>query len=260
MKCPFHLHLSTYLDGELDHLKANETREHLKTCVACQEELNLLLDIRNSLKQAAASAKAPDSLRERIVGETRQARSTVFIPRKNFAYAFPLVALLLVAAIVSFYYHWPWERNSFGQVVASMVKYHSAYASGERAPGIRSSNIQDVELWVKGNLDFKILIPNAAFAGYDLVGGDIFEQSGRKFLYLKYQEDGKIIGYVIFEDFALPIDLPETINMGEITLHIGKIQETNIGVWKRGKLVYSVLTTEDRSELIEYVQKCIQLF
>ena len=215
--------------------------------------------MRNCLKQAAVSAETPAALREKILGEAQRGRGTGFIFRKNLAYAFPLVAMLLVVAIASFYY-WPRERDSFKLIVARMVKYHSACESGEISPGIRSSNLQDVKSWLKGNLDFEILIPNAAFAGYDLVGGDIFEQRGRKFVYLKYQEGGNIIGYAIFKDSALPIDLPETIDMGEITLHIGKIQETNIGIWKREKLVYSVLTTEDRSELIEYVQRCIQLF
>lgn len=259
MQCPLYPYLSAYVDGELEFLETKKVKEHVKGCVACREELNFLLEIRNGLKRAAVSVETPVTLREKILGEAQRGWSTGFLFRKNLAYAIPLFAMLLVITIASFYY-WPRERDSFNLIVANMVNYHSAYASGERSPGIRSSNLQDVESWLKGYLDFKILIPHAAFAGYALVGGDIFEQRGRKFVYLKYQEAGKIIGYVIYKDSALPIDLPETIDIGEITLHVGKIQETNIGAWKRGGLVYSVLTTEDRSELIEYVQKCIQLF
>jgi hypothetical protein len=59
-------------------------------------------------------------------------------------------------------------------------------------------------------LDFSV--PNAAFAGYRLKGVDIFEQGGRKFAYLEYQKDGKIIGYLIFKDVGFSIDLPETVN------------------------------------------------
>ncbi len=260
MKCPFHLQLSPYLDGELDHLKAEKMKQHLGGCVACWEELTLLLEIRNSLKQAAGLVKAPDSLREKIQGEARQARNTVILTRRNFAYALPLVAITLVAAILGLYYQWPWERDSFKDVAALMAKYHSAYESGRRSPSIKSSELAEIELWLKGSLDFKILIPRAAFAGYHLVGGDIFEHRGRKFVYLKYQGDGKKIGYVVFKDWGLPIDLPESVRIGEIILHTGQIKETNVGVWKKGGLVYAVLTTEDRSELIEYAQKCIQLF
>lgn len=222
--------------------------------------MNSLLEIRDYLKQAATSAKAPAPLREKILDEPRQARSTVFILRRNFAYALPLVAMLLVAAIVVFYYHWPWDRNSFRHVVALMVKYHSAYESGGRSPGIRSSNLQDVDLWLKGSLNFKIFIPRAAFAGYELVGADIFEYGGRKFIYLQYQHKDKTIGYVVFKESAFPIDLPETVDLGEITLHIGQIKETHVGVWKKGGLVYAIMTTEDRSELIEYARLCFQLF
>jgi anti-sigma factor (TIGR02949 family) len=260
MECPFHLHLSPYLDGELDRLKAVEMKEHLKACAACRKELNLLLEIRNSLKQTANSAKAPASLREKILGEAHQTRKVALILPRSFAYAVPLVAILLVAAIVSFYYLWPWERDSFRDIIGTMVKYHSLYESGEKSPSLRSSSLQDVELWLKRNLDFKILIPRAAFAGYTLVGGDIFEDRGRKFVYLKYQQNGKTIGYVVLEDLALPIDLPEAVDIGGITLHIGKIKETYVGVWKKGGFVYTILTTEDRSELIEYAQGCIRFF
>ncbi len=260
MKCPFHARLSPYLDGELDRLEAKKMKEHVEACAACREELNFLLEIRDSLKQAAASAKVPASLREKILGETHQARSAVFILRRNLAYVLPLVAMLLVAAIWSFYSHWPWEQDSFRHIVATVVEYHSAYESGERAPSIRSSNLKDAELWLKEKVGFEILVPRAAFAGYNLVGVDVFEHRGKKFAYLKYQEQNKTIGYVVFKDLTFPIDLHQTMNIGEITFYFGQIKETNVGAWQKGGFVYVIMTTEDRSELIEYARNCIQLF
>jgi hypothetical protein len=184
----------------------------------------------------------------------------VLIPRWNFAYGGTLAAVLLFAIILIFYYRWPWERDSFTDVVASMVKYHAAYESGGRSLSVKSSDSQDTELWFKRTLDFKISIPNAAFAGYGLEGADIFEQNERRFIYLKYQRNGKTIGYIIFRDFGFSVDLPETVDIGEIKLHLGEKRETSFAVWKKGELVYVILTTEDRSELIEYARLCVQLF
>jgi anti-sigma factor (TIGR02949 family) len=260
MGCSFHQDLSPYLDGELDHLKEEKMNEHLQACVACQEELNLLLQIRNSLKQVAASTKAPPGLKEKILGEAREARSMVLIPRWNFARAATLVVILSFAVTLIFYYHWPRERDSFTDVVASMVRYHAGYESGGRSLSMRSSDLQNIESWFKRKLGFKISIPSAAFAEYSLEGADIFEQKGRKFAYLKYRRDGKIIGYIVLKDFAFSIDLPEIVDIGEIKLRIGEKEETNFGVWKKGGLVHLILTTEDRSELIEYARLCIQLF
>lgn len=260
MRCSFYQDLSPYLDGELDHLKARKVREHLEACVACQEELNLLFQIRNSLKQVAASSKAPAGLKEKILAEVREARSMVPIPRWNFARAAIVVAMLLVAITLIFYYRWFRERDSFTDVVAAMVRYHAGYESGGRSLSIESSDVQDTESWVKGKLDFKISIPNAAFAEYGLDGADIFEQNERKFVYLKYRRNGKTIGYIIFRDFGISIDLPETVHLGEIRLYVGQKEETNFAVWKKKGIVYVILTTEDRSELIEYARLCIQLF
>ena len=64
----------------------------------------------------------------------------------------------------------------------------------------------------------------------------------------------------IFKDVGFSIDLPETVDVGKIKLQIGKKKETNMAVWKKGGLVYLILTTENRSELMEYARRCIEFF
>src|SRR3990172_2267106 len=101
MNCTFRDYVSPYLDGELDRLKEEEMKTHLKACSACQEELDLLLEIRESLKETAALTKAPPLLQERIRGKLRPARRIAFIPRWNFAYGVVLVAVLLTFVLIS---------------------------------------------------------------------------------------------------------------------------------------------------------------
>lgn len=259
MNCSFSQYLSPYLDGELESPKAKGIKEHLETCESCRGELNLMLQIRNSLRQAAASAKAPPLLKEKIMDETRQTRRPVFIPRWSFAHAAGLVAVLLFASILIFNY-WSLDKDSFSDVVETLVRYHAAYETGKRSLAIKSSDSQNIRSWLEEQLGFKTLIPHAAFAGYRLKGADTFEQEDRKFAYLKYLRNGKVIGYVIFKDFTFSVDLPETIDMGEIKLYVGKENETNFAVWKKRGLVYLLFTNENRSELLEYAQLCIQLF
>ena len=259
MSCSFYENLSPYCDGELDSLQAKEIKEHLEICTFCQRELDYMLQIRNSLKQGAANTKAPSPLREKILGKTRQSRRTLLIARWNFAYVAPLAAMMLVAFILIFHY-WPGDRNSFTDVVDVLVKYHAVYGPGEKSLSLESSDSEDAELWVKRKLGLEFSVPNAAFAGYELQGADGFERRGRKYAYLKYQEDVKIIGYIIFKDKGFSIDLPETVDVGKIKLHIAKKKDTNFAVWKNKGFVYLILTTEDRSELIEYARRCIRFF
>ncbi len=259
MSCSFYENLSPYCDGELDSLQAKEIEEHLESCAVCQRELDYMLQIRNSLKQGAANTKAPSPLREKILGKTRQSRRTLLIARWNFAYVAPLAAMMLVAFILIFHY-WPVDRDSFTDVVDVLVKYHAVYGPGEKSLSLESSDSEDAELWVKRKLGLEFSVPNAAFAGYELQGADGFERRGRKYAYLKYQEDVKIIGYIIFKDKGFSIDLPETVDVGKIKLHIAKKKDTNFAVWKNKGFVYLILTTEDRSELIEYARRCIRFF
>ena len=259
MSCSFREYLSPYSDGELDTLKAKEIKEHLETCGLCREELNFMLQIRDSLQQRAASTKTPLHLKEKILGETRQAQRKVFIPRWNFTRASTLAAAVLFAFILVFYY-WPQGKDSFTDLVDSLVKYHAIYGPGGKSLRLESTDSREAALWFKKKLGLEFSVPNAAFAGYSLQGADAFEQKGRKFAYLKYQGEGKIVGYIIFKDSAFSIDLPETVTVGKIKLQVGKKEETNMAVWKKEGLVYLILTTEDRSELLRYAQRCIELF
>ncbi len=259
MSCPYYQYLSPYSDGELDSLKAEKVKEHLVACAFCRRELNLMLQIRNSLKQGAASTKAPPLLKEKILGESRQARRSVIIPRWNFAYAATLAATVLFAFILIFNLRQA-DRDSPTDIVDIMVKYHAAHGPGGKSLSIEPSDSKDAESWFKRKLGLEFSVPNAAFAGYQLKGADTFEQRGIKFAYLKYQRDGNIIGYIIFKDMAFSLDQAETVAVGKIKLQIGKKKETNMGVWEKDGLIYLILTTEARSELLEYARRCIQLF
>ena len=259
MSCSFYQHLSPYLDGELDTLTTDRLKDHLETCVFCRGELNFMLQLRNSLRQGAASTKAPPLLKEKILGEARQTQRTFFLPRWNFAHAAGLVVVVLLAFVMLFNF-WPKDRHSFTDIADILAKHHTVYGPGGKSLSIESSDSQEAQLWFKRKLSLKFSVPNAAFAGYKLKGANAFEHQGTKFAYLKYQENEKIVGYIIFKDKGFSLDLPETVDIGKIKLQIGKNKETNIAVWKKGGLVYLILTTESRSELMEYAQRCIQIF
>ncbi len=259
MSCSFYQHLSPYIDGELDTLATDRLKDHLEMCVFCRGELNFMLQIRNSLRQDAASAKAPSLLKEKILGEARQAQRTFFFPQWNFAHTTGLVAVVLLAFVL-FFNFWPKDRHSFTDIADILAKHHIAYGPGGKSLSIESSDSQDAQLWFKTKLGLEFSVPNAAFAGYKLKGANAFEHQGTKFAYLKYQQNEKIIGYIIFKDKGFSLDLPETVDIGKIKLQIGKKKETNIAGWKKEGLVYLILTTENRTELMEYARRCIQIF
>ena len=179
MSCSFYQHLSPYIDGELDTLTTERLKDHLETCVFCRGELNFMLQIRNSLRQGATSTKAPLFLKEKILGEARQARRTAFIPRWNFAYAAGLVVVVLLAFVLLFNF-WPKDRHSFTDIADILAKHHTVYGPGGKSLSIGSSDSQDAQLWFKTKLGLEFSVPNAAFAGYKLKGANAFEHQDKK--------------------------------------------------------------------------------
>jgi len=259
MTCSFYKHLSPYLDGELNAPDKEKLAEHLESCVDCTREFDLMLQIRDSLRHGAALTKAPPLLKEKILSGKSQAQRTFRIPRVKFPHAAGLAAAVLSVSILIFF-SWPTDRVSFENTVDIFVKQHAAYGPGGKSLNLGSSSSREAALWLKKRTGLEITVPNAAFAGYKLVGVDTFEQMGRKFAYLLYQEDDKTVGYIIFKDEDFSIDLPETEYLGKIKIYVGKRNGTNLAVWKKKGLVYLILTTESRAELMEYARLCIQRF
>ncbi len=135
MNCSFYQHLSPYIDGELDTLTTDRLKDHLEMCVFCRGELNLMLQIRNSLRQGAASTKAPSLLKEKILGEARRAQRTFFFPQWNFAYAAGLAAIVLLAFVLLFNF-WPKDRHTFTDIVDILAKHHTVYGPGGKSLSI----------------------------------------------------------------------------------------------------------------------------
>ncbi len=179
MSCSFYQHLSPYIDGELDTLTTERLKDHLETCVFCRGELNFMLQIRNSLRQGATSTKAPLFLKEKILGEARQARRTAFIPLWNFAYAAGLVVVVLLAFVLLFNF-WPKDRHSFTDIADILAKHHTVYGPGGKSLSIGSSDSQGAQLWFKTKLGLEFSVPNAAFAKYKLKGANAFEHQDKK--------------------------------------------------------------------------------
>ncbi len=257
MTCSFRNFVSPYIDGELDRPEEEKMKMHLKVCSACQGEMNLLLEIRDSLRRTAALTKAPPLLKDRILGEIPQARRKAFVPQWNFAYGIILVAVLLTLTLI-FSYRLT-RKESFGDVVALLVKYHTAYTSGEKVLSMGFSDPRDARRWLENRFGGSVFIPNAAFAGYNLEGGDLFREGSREFAYLNYEREGRRIGYAFLKDSGFSLNLPENVEIGGIKIGLDKKNEINLAAWRRKGIVYIILTTEDRSELIEYTQRCIQL-
>jgi anti-sigma factor (TIGR02949 family) len=259
MSCTFYEYLSPYCDGELDSLQAKGIKEHLESCPNCRRKLDFLFQIRNSLKQGAAHTKAPAHLKKKILHKAHKAQRTIFFSRWYFAYAATPVAIVL-STLILICHHLPVDKDASTDVVDILAKQHAAYGPGGNSLSIESSNSQDAELWFKRKLGLEVSVPNAAFAGYELQGADAIEQNGKKFAYLKYQRNGQTISYIIFKEMEFCLEMPEIVNIDKIEIQIGKKKDTNIAAWKKGGLIYLILTTEDRSELLEYIRRCIRFF
>jgi len=93
--------LDAYLSNELLVETTGEVLRHLEGCQACSRELETRTRVRDALRRAAASQAAPDELRQSIERQLRKMEPGSSGPGRRLAWAFALVALLVLGGIVA---------------------------------------------------------------------------------------------------------------------------------------------------------------
>lgn len=102
---------SASVDGELDQAEAAQLSDHIALCKQCKQELLDLAALRSSVVQAAAAARAPQTLHRSISdmlsANTRQAADR---PRARFQWrGFTFAPAMVAAALVFFFLARPAE-------------------------------------------------------------------------------------------------------------------------------------------------------
>ncbi|HBL15190.1 MAG: hypothetical protein A2X36_07210 [Elusimicrobia bacterium GWA2_69_24] len=117
--------LSAYLDGELTPKKKAGVDRHLEACAECRDRLESLRKA-SARFRAEAARKAPESLREAVLGGAPKAEAA---PSSPLGFALALAVLLLVLLGVGKLFK-PQISQVFNQVMAMVSGAAQSVGSG----------------------------------------------------------------------------------------------------------------------------------
>jgi anti-sigma factor (TIGR02949 family) len=205
MKCEEAQELITALaDNELPEQERYSIEDHLKDCRKCQLTYEQERVLKEEIRRAGASLKAPADLRKRILSDRRivderakvgEGWKSLFWPAKMIPHPAFVGVLLLILVIPALYLMWPTEKS----VALAALQTHEKIVGGA-FPITKAGSPQEVKelLFRSPGGTFAPMEYDFSILGLQAVGGFVQEVGGRKVLVTVYQGKGPPISCFTF--------------------------------------------------------------
>ena len=194
------LELHGYLDGELDALGAANFEKHLATCPDCKRMLAAEESLHNSLQQAALYERAPNSLRNSLLGVPQKSSASKQVSLVSaFRWQWlAAAAVFLLAATVGWR---EWQRSRalppLQLVASTLVDAHLRSLQPGHLTDVESTDQHTVKPWFDGRLDFAPPVRDFASDGFPLLGGRLDIVQGRTVAALVYGRRKHIVNVFV---------------------------------------------------------------
>jgi hypothetical protein len=235
-----------YVDGELGANAKSRVEDHLQICDECRDVYESLVQLKSRLAAACESVKAPDYLKTRIsalcdkqadpgikiLSASEKLKLGFLQPTASriMAVGFVLAAILVLVLIPS--------RSSLNSMAGELAKEHKG------DPGLLDSNFisttdpEDVQRYLRANLEMAIYIPPELPGGMTLEGVEMTTLSGKHLAHIRYSDGSMECSLFIMADMdPSPARQPSLI-AADTEFETSSASDVNFVCWHKDKLAY----------------------
>ena len=194
------LELHGYLDGELDAMGAANFEKHLEDCPDCKRVLAAEESLRSALQNASLYERAPESLRQNLLGAAREKVAAIRPVRSSgFSWQWLAAAAVLLIALTIGWRQWQRSQvpSSMQLVASSLVDAHLRSLQPGHLTDVESTDQHTVKPWFDGRLDFAPPVRDFSADGFPLLGGRLDVVQGRTAAALVYGRRKHIINVFV---------------------------------------------------------------
>jgi len=232
-------------DGELDAANTMQVDEHLADCPSCFGALRQLSALRGALQNSELRFSAPAGLRRNISAAVEQAakaerETTSARPWVQYS-GWAAAAVLLAAFALTFPIS---SGRNEDRLVADLTASHVRSLMVNHLTDVTSTDQHTVKPWFDGKLDFAPPVKELREAGFPLLGGRMDFIDGHSAAALVYGRQKHFLNL-----FLWPASPPSPTEPRS-----SQRNGYNVIRWSDGKMVCSVVSDLNESELREFVR------
>jgi anti-sigma factor RsiW len=198
--------LSAFVDGELGPEEELALRRHLDTCISCQQMVNMLAALKETVARTAEVYPLPRSLRGALPVRPQESHWWTFF---SFAQTFrvgSVFALMLIAfaAGSGITRQRGTTTNQHSPLIQALVAYHIDSLSRPSDLGVSSADPGIIEAWFQEQVPFPVRVSSLSNAR--LLGGNVSSLLGQPVALVVYERDGKRISLFTLAPEAFPAE------------------------------------------------------
>jgi mycothiol system anti-sigma-R factor len=243
--------LYLYLDGELAPSEALEFKQHLRTCLPCQQEATRHQRLRTLLRTTLAEEEVPlhlwtsiqHQLERENTGEVQLAGGRTRWPL--WSSLVTVAALLLVTFMVRLWFLAP-QAPVVQEIVDSQIR--ARLAGMPYNPMAADSRI--IRQWFQDKVEFAVLVPDLPQERYMFLGARVDYFLGRRVAELAYATDTYRLSLVMFLQKDLDLAAIPAVREGTRTLHVQQYKGYTTVLWKDGDILCGLISDLPRKALL----------
>jgi anti-sigma factor RsiW len=245
--------LQAWFDGELEPSQARRVQHHVAECPACQRRLQLLETLRAALQTQTAAHRAPPDVHDRLRRHLRE-----FEQRRRLwgTTVVAMAAVALFSALASVYWWLP--RREPAGLMMELTKAHAALVRHELALAYLSADTAAIQRWLGERLPFQPFVPRVEAAEFHVLGARTLVLARQAAAAISFRRASYLYSLVSFPD---PGTIPAVGDMIELEGSQVRILQQGgytLVLWLAQGLVYTMITDDDRDELLEYAAVCMR--
>ncbi len=238
----FEQYLQPYLDGEFTEGEEQEIESHFKYCPVCQQKVAFERWFKRGVRQAVTNEEAPRALRAQVALSMMEQR------KKSVPLAWklaPAMAMALVFAVILFQ-----PRIEISPIVEAAVDVHTK----ELPYDVQSPDYKTVRTYLRKKTGFAV--PSVKFTNsrIELVGGRVDRVYNHSAAYYGFQREGRRYSLVVATDTGNH-DLAGTVRRaGNREVYLDQRRGFNVVAWRDRKLIYTLVSDDNESNLMKAVE------
>ncbi len=253
-------YLQELMDGALPQDQEGRLGAHLDICPACARELALQREIRSRVAAGVLRREPPAELRRKVheILAPSQGQIWGLLSRPAVRWGVAVAALLLIGLVpLTLLTRTPQER--IPPILVEAVNDHRSFAMRVTPTALPTADPHAVRKWLQAKVGFEIDPPAGRGGALRFMGGDVTFFLERKVACLLYGKGDRLVSLFVLPDEGVEVPREDLRRVDGLELYVASQKGYGIVLWKKGSLLYSVVSDLPQDELLGVVKEMARI-